>query len=162
MREAAKQPESWSGQVLLARPSTEALVPSFNAPETFVAGLWSGHALSPWSVPSNTAPSVIAVNHVGQSRIASLCRFDAPLSVSPWVSRHGRPAPPEACCEPMRPERTGRLKWLTQQHRNSSKQGEVPPNPSIERTNNGGSSLSAFANAQPPLFASHLKRWQRE
>jgi len=32
------------------------------------------------------------------------------------------------------------------------------PNPSIERTNNGGSSLSAFASAQPPLFASHLKR----
>ena len=40
--------------------------------------------------------------------------------------------------------------------------GRVPlsalPNPSIERTNNGGSSLSAFAYAQPPLFASHLKR----
>ena len=40
--------------------------------------------------------------------------------------------------------------------------GRVPqsalPNPSIERTNNGGSSLRAFANAQPPLFASHLKR----
>ena len=32
------------------------------------------------------------------------------------------------------------------------------PNPSIERTNNGGSSFTAFANAQPPLFASHLKR----
>ena len=32
------------------------------------------------------------------------------------------------------------------------------PNPSIERTNNGGSSLCAFACAQPPLFASHLKR----
>ena len=32
------------------------------------------------------------------------------------------------------------------------------PNPSIERTNNGGSSLSAFASTQPPLFASHLKR----
>jgi hypothetical protein len=32
------------------------------------------------------------------------------------------------------------------------------PNPSIERTNNGESSLRAFANAQPPLFASHLKR----
>ena len=32
------------------------------------------------------------------------------------------------------------------------------PNPSIERTNNGGSSLTAFAYAQPPLFASHLKR----
>jgi putative component of membrane protein insertase Oxa1/YidC/SpoIIIJ protein YidD len=32
------------------------------------------------------------------------------------------------------------------------------PNPSIERTNNGGSSLRSFANAQPPLFASHLKR----
>ena len=32
------------------------------------------------------------------------------------------------------------------------------PNPSIERTNNGGSSLRAFASAQPPLFASHLKR----
>ena len=31
-------------------------------------------------------------------------------------------------------------------------------NPSIERTNNGGSSLSAFAYAQSPLFASHLKR----
>jgi hypothetical protein len=34
----------------------------------------------------------------------------------------------------------------------------VMPNPSIERTNNGGSSLRAFASAQPPLFASHLKR----
>ena len=33
-----------------------------------------------------------------------------------------------------------------------------PPNPSIERTNNGGSSFTAFAYAQPPLFASHLKR----
>jgi hypothetical protein len=32
------------------------------------------------------------------------------------------------------------------------------PNPSIERTNNGGSSFRAFASAQPPLFASHLKR----
>jgi hypothetical protein len=32
------------------------------------------------------------------------------------------------------------------------------PNHSIERTNNGGSSLLAFASAQPPLFASHLKR----
>jgi len=32
------------------------------------------------------------------------------------------------------------------------------PNPSMERTNNGGSNLSAFAYAQPPLFASHLKR----
>jgi hypothetical protein len=29
----------------------------------------------------------------------------------------------------------------------------------IERTNNGGSGLRAFASAQPPLFASHLKRW---
>jgi hypothetical protein len=41
--------------------------------------------------------------------------------------------------------------------------GSVPPsalpNPSIERTNNGGSSFTAFAYAQPPLFASHLKRW---
>ena len=40
--------------------------------------------------------------------------------------------------------------------------GRVPSsarsNPSIERTNNGGSGLSAFASAQPPLFASHLKR----
>jgi hypothetical protein len=40
--------------------------------------------------------------------------------------------------------------------------GSVPqnamPNPSIERTNNGGSSFTAFAYAQPPLFASHLKR----
>ena len=40
--------------------------------------------------------------------------------------------------------------------------GRVPqsalPNPSIERTNNGGSQLRAFASAQPPLFASHLKR----
>jgi hypothetical protein len=34
----------------------------------------------------------------------------------------------------------------------------VMPNPSIERTNTGGSQLRAFANAQPPLFASHLKR----
>ena len=34
----------------------------------------------------------------------------------------------------------------------------VMPNPSIERTNNGGSQMRAFANAQPPLFASHLKR----
>jgi len=34
----------------------------------------------------------------------------------------------------------------------------VMPNPSIERTNNGGSQLRAFANVQPPLFASHLKR----
>ena len=33
------------------------------------------------------------------------------------------------------------------------------PNPSIEGTNNGGSSLSAFAHAQPPLFAPHVKRW---
>jgi hypothetical protein len=32
------------------------------------------------------------------------------------------------------------------------------PNPLIERTNNGGLQLLAFANAQPPLFASHLKR----
>jgi hypothetical protein len=32
------------------------------------------------------------------------------------------------------------------------------PNSSIERTNNGGSGLRAFAGAQPPLFASHLKR----
>jgi hypothetical protein len=32
------------------------------------------------------------------------------------------------------------------------------PNPSIERTNNGGSGFTAFSNAQPPLFASHLKR----
>ena len=32
------------------------------------------------------------------------------------------------------------------------------PNPSIERTNNGGSGLRALASAQPPLFASHLKR----
>ena len=32
------------------------------------------------------------------------------------------------------------------------------PNPSIERTNNGGSQLRAIASAQPPLFASHLKR----
>jgi hypothetical protein len=35
----------------------------------------------------------------------------------------------------------------------------VMPNPSIERTNNGGSGFTAFASAQPPLFASHLKRW---
>ena len=32
------------------------------------------------------------------------------------------------------------------------------PNPSIERTNNGVSSFTAYANAQSPLFASHLKR----
>jgi hypothetical protein len=40
--------------------------------------------------------------------------------------------------------------------------GRVPAgarsNPSIERTNNGGSSQRAFASAVPPLFASHLKR----
>jgi hypothetical protein len=35
---------------------------------------------------------------------------------------------------------------------------EMTPNPSIERTNNGGSGLRAFVSAQPPLFASHLKR----
>jgi hypothetical protein len=35
----------------------------------------------------------------------------------------------------------------------------VMPNPSIERTNNGGSQLRVSASAQPPLFASHLKRW---
>ena len=156
MREAAKQPAS--GQVLLALPSTEAPVPSFNAPETFVAGLSSAHTQSFKSVALNTAPAVIAAKTFHQSRIASLCRFDAPLSVSPWVSRRGRPAPPEACCEPVRPEPARRLKLLAQRRRASSKQGEVPPNPSIERTNNGGSSLTAFANAQPPLFASHLKR----
>jgi hypothetical protein len=31
-------------------------------------------------------------------------------------------------------------------------------NPSVEGTNNGGSHLCAFAYAQPPLFAPHLKR----
>ena len=40
--------------------------------------------------------------------------------------------------------------------------GRVPrsalPNPSIERTNTGGPGLLAFASAQPPVFASHLKR----
>ena len=40
--------------------------------------------------------------------------------------------------------------------------GRVPqsalPNPSIEGTNNGGSSLRVFAYAQPPLFAPHVKR----
>ena len=30
-------------------------------------------------------------------------------------------------------------------------------NPSIESTSNGGSQFPAFANTQPPLFASHLK-----
>ena len=33
------------------------------------------------------------------------------------------------------------------------------PNSAVERTNNGGSGFTALANAQPPLFASHLKRW---
>jgi hypothetical protein len=40
--------------------------------------------------------------------------------------------------------------------------GRVPqsalPNPSIERTSNGGARLLAFAKAVPPLLASHLKR----
>ena len=148
MRDAAKQPASWSGQVLLALPSTEALVPSFSSPETFVAGLCSAHALSSWSVTSNAAPSVIAVNPFHQSRIASLCRFDAPLSVSLWVSRRGRPVPPEACYEPVCPEPTRRLKWLAQRGRTSSKQGVVPPNPSIERDVQG----------LAPLAAPHVKR----
>jgi hypothetical protein len=34
----------------------------------------------------------------------------------------------------------------------------VLPNPSIERTSNGGPRLLAFAKAVPPLLASHLKR----
>jgi hypothetical protein len=42
--------------------------------------------------------------------------------------------------------------------RASHVQSSARSNPSIERTNNGGSGLSAFASAQPPLFASHLKR----
>jgi len=35
----------------------------------------------------------------------------------------------------------------------------VMPNPSINRTANGGKRLLAFANAQPPLSAGYLKRW---
>jgi hypothetical protein len=35
----------------------------------------------------------------------------------------------------------------------------VMPNPSINRTANGGSFLLAFAYAQPPLSAGYLKRW---
>jgi len=35
----------------------------------------------------------------------------------------------------------------------------VTPNPSIEATNNGVQRLRAFAQAVPPLFAPHLKRW---
>jgi len=35
----------------------------------------------------------------------------------------------------------------------------MQPNPLIERTNNDVSILSAFSTAQPPLCASHLKRY---
>ena len=146
MREAAKQPAR--RQVLLALPSTRALVPSLAAPQEFVARLRSAEAQSSWTASSNGVPSVIAAEALYNSRIASLCRFDAPLSVSLWVSRRGRPAPPEAGCEPVRPEPARRLKLLAQRHRNSSKQGEVPPNPSIERDVQGLS----------PLTAPHVKR----
>ena len=94
MREAAKQPASWGGQVLLALPSKEAFAPSLTAPKTFVASLRTAHALSSWSVASNTAPAVTTAEALYDSRMSSLCRFDAPLSVSPWVSRRGRPARP--------------------------------------------------------------------
>ena len=112
MREAVKQPASWGGQVILALPSNEAFVPSLTAPETFIASLPTAHALSSWSVASNTAPAVTTAEALYESRLSSLCRFDTPLSVSPWVSRRGRPALPEACCEPVRPEPARRLKLL--------------------------------------------------
>ena len=68
-----------------------------------------------------------------------------PSLVSPWVSRRGRPAPAEACSEPMRPESARRLKFIAWLRPAPSRQ--APPNPSIERTSPG-----------KPGRASHVKR----
>ena len=46
--------------------------------------------------------------------------------------------------------------------RSMAARSALMPNPSIERTNTGGPGLFAFASAQPPVSASHLKRWASE
>jgi hypothetical protein len=83
------------------------------------------------------------------------------LSFSPvlLLSSHARPCKPKSRLSLVR---FCRVVFCLRQRRRTSVTA-VPcqlamPNPSIERTNNGGSQLRSFANAQPPLFASHLKR----
>ena len=76
---------------------------------------------------------------------SNLAHSMQPSLVSQWVSRRGRPAPAEACCEPIRPESARRLKFIAWQRPAPSMQ--APPNPSIERTSPG-----------KPGAASHVKR----
>ena len=142
MREAAEQPAY--RQAPLAQPAARALVPSFALPETFVAGPCQAHATELQVNSFKSEPTVITRNLFYESQTGSVCHSEARL----FNRSFSRPAPPAACCEPMRPEAPSRLKWLAQRPRASSKQREVPPNPSIERTSKG---LRPFA-------ASHVKR----
>jgi hypothetical protein len=77
-----------------------------------------------------------------------------------WRSVRGRRRVRLLISQPSRQRRrsSGKVGWRHLVCRQWAVCQRVMPNSSIERTNNGGSQLRAFANAQPPLFASHLKR----
>jgi hypothetical protein len=149
---------SVAGQVLLAWPSTNALAPSFTASEVFVAKPRSAQARCRWSAAAGTVPTGVTswgfVSAACRARARSMHRC-YPVS---WLAAVGarrvlRHAKSESPCT----RTAAKVARLAAPCFIGSIQ-QVPPNPSIERTNNGGSGLRAFASAQPPLFASHLKR----
>jgi hypothetical protein len=47
---------------------------------------------------------------------------------------------------------------LSQQPRAKLNAQKAPPNPSIERTNNGGQQLAVLRAWRAPLFAAHVER----
>jgi hypothetical protein len=143
---------------LLAWPSTNALVPSFTASEVLVARPRSAQARCRWSAAAGTAPTRVAswgfVSAACRARARSMHRR-YPVS---WLAAVGaRRILRHAECESPCTRTAAKVARLAAPCFIGSIQ-QVPPNPSIERTNNGGSQLRVFANAQPPLFASHLKR----
>jgi hypothetical protein len=146
-------------QILLAWPSTNASVPSCTASKVSFATPRRAQACCRWSAAAGTVPTGVAsrgfASPASRARARSMHRC-YPVS---WLAAVGaRRVLRHAECESPCTRTAAKVVRLAAPCFIGSIQ-QVPPNPSIERTNNGGSQLRAFANAQPPLFASHLKRW---
>jgi hypothetical protein len=149
---------SVAGQVLLAWPSTNAPLPSFTAFEVFVARTRSAQARL--SLVSCRRHRSYWCRFKGFESAACRARARSMHRCYPvsWLAAVGarrvlRHAESESPC--MRT--AAKVARLAAPCFIGSIQ-QVPPNLSIERTNNGGSCLRASSSAQPPLFASHLKR----
>ena len=146
MRSSVKP--SAAGQVLLAWPSTNSLVPSFTASEVFVARPRSAQARCRGSVAAGTIPAGVASRGFASAACRARARsMHRCYPVSGLAAVGARHVLSHAECESPCTRTAAKVARLGAPCFIGSVQ-QAPPNPSIERTSQG----------LRPCAASHVKR----